>query len=32
MYWRVLQIGEPPLLSLQETEIVLVKFADYRRR
>jgi L-fuculose-phosphate aldolase len=32
MYWRVLQIGEPALLSLQETEIVLEKFTDYRPR
>jgi L-fuculose-phosphate aldolase len=32
MYWRVLQVGEPALLSLQEMAIVLAKFADYRLR
>ena len=29
MYWRVLQIGEPTILSEQEMKIVLARFADY---
>ena len=30
MYCRALQMGEPALLSRQEMEIVVAKFADYR--
>jgi L-fuculose-phosphate aldolase len=29
MYWRVLQIGEPTILSEQEMKVVLARFADY---
>jgi len=29
MYWRVLQIGEPTILSDQEMKIVLARFVDY---
>lgn len=29
MYWRVLQIGEPTILSEQEMKAVLARFADY---
>jgi L-fuculose-phosphate aldolase len=29
MYWRVLQIGEPTVLSDAEMDVVLAKFADY---
>ncbi|HKP67473.1 MAG TPA: class II aldolase/adducin family protein [Casimicrobiaceae bacterium] len=31
MYWRALQVGNPTLLSADELDIVLTKFADYRR-
>jgi L-fuculose-phosphate aldolase len=31
-YWRVLQIGEPRLLSAHEMQCVLAKFADYGRQ
>lgn len=31
-YWRVLQIGEPRLLTLEEMARVLAKFADYGRQ
>jgi len=31
MYWRVLQVGEPALLSDQEMVVVLSKFAGYGR-
>ena len=31
MYWRALQIGEPALLSAEEIEVVLKKFAAYRK-
>ncbi len=29
MYWRALQVGEPPLLSEEEMRVVLQKFASY---
>jgi L-fuculose-phosphate aldolase len=29
MYWRALQVGEPVLLSPEEMDVVLGKFADY---
>ncbi len=32
MYWRALQVGGPKLLPAQEMQIVLERFADYRRR
>lgn len=31
MYWRALQVGKPSLLSADELDIVLTKFADYGR-
>jgi len=31
MYWRALQVGKPTLLAADELDIVLTKFADYRR-
>ena len=31
MYWRALQIGEPTLLSDQEMDVVVAKFASYGR-
>jgi|SRR5690349_5961169 L-fuculose-phosphate aldolase len=31
MYWRALQVGKPSLLPADELDIVLTKFADYRR-
>ena len=30
MYWRAVQVGEPRVLSQQEMNVVLEKFADYR--
>jgi len=32
MYWRAMQIGEPQVLSMQEMETVLEKFAAYGSR
>lgn len=31
MYWRALQLGEPPSLSNEEMDRVLARFADYGR-